>query len=98
MAASQYIFLERKMDADKRSFDEAIDYYTGMAKNYQVDYSWQLLIDWLLYDSNLLIHDSFSVNHSICSLHHDNDWMIHASYWKVNVIYWLVLGGYWIYS
>lgn len=36
MAASQFIFLERNMEFDMESFDQAIDYYTGMGKNYQV--------------------------------------------------------------
>lgn len=36
MAASQFIFLERNMELDMESFDQAIDYYTGMGKNYQV--------------------------------------------------------------
>lgn len=36
MAASQFIFLERNMEMDMESFDQAIDYYTGMGKNYQL--------------------------------------------------------------
>ncbi|CAD6186759.1 unnamed protein product [Caenorhabditis auriculariae] len=36
MAAAQFVFLERNMSVDKESFDQAIDYFKGMEKNYQV--------------------------------------------------------------
>ena len=36
MAGAQYVFLERNMEIDKISFDQAIEYYKGMDRNYQV--------------------------------------------------------------
>ncbi|PAV80641.1 hypothetical protein WR25_21523 [Diploscapter pachys] len=36
MAGAQYVFLERNMEIDKISFDQAIEYYKGMDRNYQL--------------------------------------------------------------
>ena len=36
MAAAQFVFLERDMQKDMDSFERAINYYKGVARNYQV--------------------------------------------------------------
>ncbi|VDM45737.1 unnamed protein product [Toxocara canis] len=36
MAANHFIFLRRHIEEDKRRLSEAIDYYVGMGRNYQV--------------------------------------------------------------
>ncbi|CAB3398293.1 unnamed protein product [Caenorhabditis bovis] len=36
MAAAQFVFLERNAEVDRKSFDDAIDYFKGVGKDYQI--------------------------------------------------------------
>ncbi|KAF1751550.1 hypothetical protein GCK72_018104 [Caenorhabditis remanei] len=36
MAAAQFVFLERNAEVDKKSFDDAIDYFKNIGKDYQI--------------------------------------------------------------
>uniref|UniRef100_A0A8R1I2S4 PlsC domain-containing protein n=1 Tax=Caenorhabditis japonica TaxID=281687 RepID=A0A8R1I2S4_CAEJA len=36
MAAAQFVFLERNAEVDKKSFDDAIDYFKNIEKSYQI--------------------------------------------------------------